>query len=154
MNRPKPGDKSKTAPPKTPGPAQRPARPRGAPKLNVPPPDKTFRDRDGQPVTFPDSELRRVAAGILSEKKKLWRYRPFAFPLFTDKGNEQSFFFDFYVYDNQEAVIRLILVVARESREAWDKLGRFKKQYPMYHQEVWTPEKLAAMQGPRAQLGF
>ncbi len=149
MNRSKPADK-----PRTSGPARRSARPRSAPKLNVPTPDKVFRDRDGQPVSFPDSELRRVAAGILEGKRKLWRYRPFTFPLFTDKGSEQSFAFDFYIYDNQEAVIRLILVVARESREAWDKLGRFKKQYPMYHHEVWTPEKLADLQEGRAQLGF
>lgn len=143
MNRPKPS-----------GSARRTPRPRNAPKLNVPPADRIFRDRDGQPVSFPDSDLRRVAASILSEKKKLWRYRPFTFPLFTNRGNEQSFSFDFYVYDNQEAVIRLILVVARESREAWDKLGRFKKQYPMYHHEVWTPEKLAALQDGSARLGF
>ncbi|MBI0446230.1 MULTISPECIES: hypothetical protein [Deinococcus] len=123
-------------------------------QLNAPPPDTVFRDRDGEVLTFPDSALKRVAARLLTEKNKVWRYRPFVFPLFTDKGNEQAFSFDFYIYDAEESVIRLILVVPTESREVWDKVGRFKRQYPMYRYELWTPEKLAELQAPRAQLGF
>lgn len=122
--------------------------------LNAPPPSTVFLDRDRQPHTFPDSSLKRVAARLLEQRVKPWRYRPFAFPLFTDKGNEQSFHFDFYVYDNMEQVQRLILVLPRESAEVWDKIGRFKRQYPMYRYELWTPEKLAALQRPRASLGF
>lgn len=129
--------------------------PRAAPpQLDAPPPQAAFKDRDGELHRFPDSALKRVAARLLDERHKAWRYRPFPFPIFTEKGNEQTFYFDFYVYDNQEAVIRLILVAARDSRELWDRLGRFKRQYPMYHYELWTPEKLAALQAPRAQLGF
>jgi len=125
-----------------------------APKLDAPPPSTEFRDRDGQSVRFPESNLKRVAARILQERKKLWRYRPFSFPLFTPSGSEQAFHFDFYVYDNQDTVIRLILVVPRESKEVWDRVGRFKRQYPMYSYELWTPERLAQLSGPRAQLGF
>ncbi|WP_034387338.1 hypothetical protein [Deinococcus sp. YIM 77859] len=123
-------------------------------ELSPPAADTVFHDRDGEPLTFPDSALRRVAARLLSEKKKAWRYRAFPFPLFTEKGHEQSFFFDFYVYDNQDSVIRLILVVPFESREVWDRVGRFKRQYPMYRYELWTPEKLGELQGPRGRLGF
>lgn len=122
--------------------------------LNALPGGTVFIDRDGEKLTFPDSTLRRVAAQILSEKRKHWRYRPFSFPLFTDKGHEQSFHFDFYVYDAEDSVIRLILVVPSESREVWDKIGRFKRQYPMYHYELWTPEKLAQLSGPRGRLEF
>ena len=122
--------------------------------LDAPAPDTVFRDRDGQPQSFQDSNLKRVAARILSEKNKAWRYRPFAFPLFTDKGNEQSFHFDFYIYDYEDSVIRLILVIPFESREVWDRVGRFKRQYPMYAYELWTPEKLAHLDGPRGRLEF
>ena len=97
-----------------------------------------FRDLDGAAQTFPDSNLKRVAARILAERHKPWRYRPFPFPLFTDKGNEQTFYFDFYVYDNMDMVLKLILVAPRESAEVWDKVGRFKRQYPMYSYELWT----------------
>ena len=123
-------------------------------QLDAPAPDTVFKDRDGERITFPDSNLRRMAAQILTDKNKAWRYRPFSFPLFTDKGNEQSFHFDFYIYDAEDSVIRLILVVPHESREVWDKVGRFKRQYPMYHYELWTPEKLAQLSGPRGRLGF
>jgi len=123
-------------------------------QLDAPPPDRAFRDRDGQTLTFPESSLKRVAAQILTEKNKAWRYRSFAFPLFTDKGNEQSFFFDFYIYDAEDSVIRLVLVIPFESRDVWDRVGRFKRQYPMYTYELWTPEKLAQLQGPRGRLGF
>jgi len=123
-------------------------------QLDTPAPTKVFRDRDGAAHTFPDSSLKRVAAALLTENRKLWRYRAFGFPLFTDKGNEQTLTFDFYVYDHQEAVIRLILVVARETPELWDRVGRFKRQFPMYPYELWTPEKLAQLQGPRARLSF
>ncbi|GBF04165.1 hypothetical protein DAERI_010337 [Deinococcus aerius] len=123
-------------------------------QLDAPPPDATFRDRDGETVTFPDSALKRVAARILTGKNKAWRYRPFSFPLFTDKGNEQAFHFDFYIYDAEDSVIRLILVVPFESREVWDRVGRFKRQYPMYAYELWTPERLHHLSGPRGRLGF
>ncbi|MFB9992859.1 hypothetical protein ACFFLM_12870 [Deinococcus oregonensis] len=123
-------------------------------QLDAPDPTKTFKDRDGELLTFPDSNLKRVAAQILTEKNKAWRYRPFAFPLFTERGGEQSFYFDFYVYDAEDSVIRLLLVVPFESREVWDKVGRFKRQYPMYTYELWTPEKLARLMGPRGNLGF
>ncbi len=122
--------------------------------LDAPAPDTIFVDRDQQQVSFPDSNLKRVAAKILSEKRKAWRYRPFAFPIFTDKGHEQGFNFDFYIYDAEDSVIRLILVVPFESREVWDKVGRFKRQYPMYEYELWTPEKLGRLLGPRGNLGF
>lgn len=122
--------------------------------LDAPPADTVFRDRDGEPQSFPDSNLKRVAARILSQKNKAWRYRPFAFPLFTDRGSEQAFHFDFYVYDYEDSVIRLILVVPFESREVWDRVGRFKRQYPMYTYELWTPEKLARLDGPRGRLEF
>ena len=115
-------------------------------QLDAPAPDTIFRDLDGEKVSFPDSNLRRVAARILAERHKPWRFRPFAFPLFTDKGHEQSFHFDFYIYDPEGSVIRLILVVPHESREVWDRVGRFKRQYPMYTYELWTPEKLAQFQ--------
>ncbi|WP_019584957.1 hypothetical protein [Deinococcus apachensis] len=123
-------------------------------QLDAPPPDATFRDRDGETITFPDSALKRVAARILTQKNKAWRYRPFSFPLFTDKGNEQAFHFDFYIYDAEDSVIRLILVVPFESREVWDRVGRFKRQYPMYAYELWTPERLAQLGGPRGRLDF
>lgn len=123
-------------------------------QLKAPPPDTVFRDRDGQPHTFPDSNLKRVAAAILTERRKPWRYRPFSFPLFTDKGNEQTLHFDFYVYDNMDQILRLVLVMGRDNPETWDKIGRFKRQFPMYHYELWTPEKLAELQGPRGRLGF
>lgn len=123
-------------------------------QLDAPDPSKTFKDRDGELLSFPDSNLKRVAAQILTEKNKAWRYRPFAFPLFTERGGEQSFYFDFYVYDAEDSVIRLLLVVPFESREVWDKVGRFKRQYPMYTYELWTPEKLARLMGPRGNLGF
>ncbi|SEJ00501.1 hypothetical protein SAMN04488058_10375 [Deinococcus reticulitermitis] len=123
-------------------------------QLDAPAPDTTFRDLDGERLSFPESNLKRVAARILTEKNKPWRYRPFAFPLFTDRGHEQSFHFDFYVYDPEGSVIRLILVVPHESREVWDRVGRFKRQYPMYTYELWTPEKLAQFQSPRGKLGW
>lgn len=123
-------------------------------QLNAPPASMVFVDRDGEKITFPDSNLKRMAAQILTDKRKAWRYRPFSFPLFTDKGNEQTFNFDFYIYDAEDSVIRLILVIPHESREVWDKVGRFKRQYPMYHYELWTPEKLAQLSGPRGRLGF
>ena len=131
--------------------------PRGAATgvdLNAPAPETIFRDRDNETHTFAESNLKRVAARILESKQKPWRYRPFPFPLFSDKGNEQAFFFDFYVYDNMDMVLKLILVTPRESAEIWDKIGRFKRQYPMYSYELWTPEKLAQLQQPRSRLGF
>ncbi|AWN22579.1 hypothetical protein DKM44_04490 [Deinococcus irradiatisoli] len=131
--------------------------PRGAAlgvDLDAPSPSTVFRDRDGQEQVFAESNLKRVAARILSERRKPWRYRPFPFPLFTDKGNEQAFFFDFYIYDNMDMVLKLILVAPRESAEVWDKIGRFKRQYPMYSYELWTPDKLSRLQNPRTQLGF
>ncbi|WP_291426438.1 hypothetical protein [Deinococcus sp.] len=123
-------------------------------QLDAPPADTVFVDRDGERLTFSESNLRRVAAQILTEKRKAWRYRPFSFPIFSDKGNEQSFNFDFYIYDAEDSVIRLILVIPFESREVWDKVGRFKRQYPMYHYELWTPERLAQLSGPRGRLDF
>ncbi|WP_295815381.1 hypothetical protein [uncultured Deinococcus sp.] len=123
-------------------------------QLDAPAPDTVFVDRDGERLTFPDSNLKRVAARVLTEKRKAWRYRPFAFPLFTDRGHEQTFHFDFYVYDYEDSVIRLILVIPFESREVWDRVGRFKRQYPMYAYELWTPEKLAFLDGPRGRLEF
>lgn len=122
-------------------------------QLEAPPESTTFRDRDGQVHTFPDSKLRRVAAQILSSKGKNWRFRPFSFPIFTDRGSEQTLHFDFYIYDAEDTVIRLILVIPHESREVWDKIGRFKRQYPMYDYELWTPEKLAALQSGRGKGG-
>ncbi|ADV67455.1 hypothetical protein [Deinococcus maricopensis] len=142
---------AKKAPPKKQG------APRGAApgvKLDAPPVGAVFRDRDREKLTFPDSALKRVAAKILTEHNKAWRYRPFTFPLFTPGGSEQAFHFDFYIYDNMDTVVRLILVVPRESREVWDRVGRFKRQYPMYTYELWTTEKLAQLQKPRARLGF
>lgn len=123
-------------------------------QLDAPDPGKVFRDRDGEGLTFPDSNLKRVAAQILTERNKAWRYRAFPFPLFTERGTEQSFYFDFYIYDAEDSVIRLILVVPFESREVWDRVGRFKRQYPMYTYELWTPERLGQLQKPRTQLGF
>jgi hypothetical protein len=123
-------------------------------QLEAPAPTTVFVDRDGEKQTFGDSNLKRVAADILQTRRKAWRYRPFSFPLFTDKGNEQSFHFDFYIYDAEDSVIRLILVVPHESREVWDRVGRFKRQYPMYAYELWTPERLAQLQRPRTELGF
>ncbi|MDV6374959.1 hypothetical protein [Deinococcus arenicola] len=123
-------------------------------QLDSPPPDTVFVDRDGEKLTFPESNLKRAAAALLSEKKKAWRYRPFAFPLFSDSGNESAFHFDFYIYDYEDSVIRLIMVIPFESREVWDKVGRFKRQYPMYDYELWTPEKLGRLSGPRGRLEF
>ncbi|MFC6590782.1 hypothetical protein ACFP81_01175 [Deinococcus lacus] len=123
-------------------------------QLEAPPETAAFRDRDGESHVFADSKLRRIAAQILTERGKQWRFRPFSFPLFTDKGHEQTLHFDFYIYDAEDTVIRLILVVPHESREVWDKVGRFKRQYPMYPYELWTPEKLAQLQKPRTRLGF
>jgi len=123
-------------------------------QLDAPPADTVFIDRDGERLTFPDSNLKRVAAHLLTERGKAWRYRAFSFPLFTDRGTEQSFSFDFYIYDAEDSVIRLLLVVPFESREVWDRVGRFKRQYPMYTYELWTPERLAQLGRPRAQLGF
>lgn len=127
---------------------------REAPQLDAPAPDTAFKDRDGEVHRFPDSSLKRVAARLLGAHRKVWRYRPFAFPIFMPSGQEQTLNFDFVVYDNQDAVIRVILVAARDSAEVWDKIGRFKKQYPMYTHEIWTPERLAELSRPRAQLGF
>lgn len=160
----KPGERESSAErPFKPGPARQ-APPKVAKKkplpelkrvqLDAPPPDTAFRDRDGETIIFPDSALKRVAARILTEKNKAWRYRPFSFPLFTDRGNEQAFHFDFYIYDAEDSVIRLILVVPFESREVWDRVGRFKRQYPMYPYELWTPERLHQLSGPRGRLGF
>ncbi|UBV42970.1 hypothetical protein LAJ19_01730 [Deinococcus taeanensis] len=125
-------------------------------RVQLPPlaPDMVFVDRDGEKLTFPESNLKRVAAQVLTDKRKAWRYRPFPFPLFTDRGGEQSFHFDFYIYDAEDSVIRLILVVPFESREVWDRVGRFKRQYPMYTYELWTPEKLYRLSGPRGRLEF
>jgi hypothetical protein len=123
-------------------------------QLDAPDPATIFRDRDGEKLSFPDSNLKRVAARILSDKNKAWRYRAFPFPLFTDRGSEQSFYFDFYVYDAEDSVIRLILVIPFESREVWDRVGRFKRQYPMYSYELWTPERLGRLSGPRGRLEF
>lgn len=134
-----------------------PSGPKGAAfgvDLKTPPPETVFRDLEKGEHRFADSSLKRVAAQLLNEKRKPWRYRPFPFPLFTDKGNEQTFYFDFYVYDNMDMILKLILVAPRESAEIWDKIGRFKRQYPMYSYELWTPEKLLQLQKPRAQLGF
>lgn len=142
---------TRKAPPK---PGQKPLPELKRVQLNAPAPETVFTDMEGAKVTFPESNLRRVAAQILTQKRKHWRYRPFSFPLFTDKGHEQSFYFDFYLYDVEGSVIRLILVVPHESREVWDKVGRFKRQYPMYTYELWTPEKLASLSGPNGKLGF
>ncbi|GAA4022337.1 hypothetical protein GCM10022631_41020 [Deinococcus rubellus] len=131
--------------------------PRGAAigvDLAAPAPETVFRDLDGAEQRFPDSNLKRVAARLLGDRHKPWRYRPFPFPLFTDKGQEQTFYFDFYVYDNMDMILKLILVAPRESAEVWDKVGRFKRQYPMYSYELWTPDKLAQLQKPRTQLNF
>lgn len=127
---------------------------REAPQLDAPAPEMVFKDRDGEAHRFPDSSLKRVAARLLTSHRKRWRYRPFGFPIFMPSGQEQTLNFDFVVYDNQEAVIRVILVAARDSAEVWDKIGRFKQQYPMYTHEIWTPERLADLSKPRARLGF
>ncbi|WP_185974637.1 MULTISPECIES: hypothetical protein [Deinococcus] len=136
---------------------QKPVGPKGAAigvTLDAPAPDTVFYDLEKAPHSFPDSNLKRVAARILLDRQKPWRYRPFPFPLFTDKGNEQTFYFDFYVYDNMDMILKLVLVAPRESAEIWDKIGRFKRQYPMYSYELWTPEKLAQLQKPRSRMGF
>ena len=135
----------------------KPTGPRGAAlgvDLGAADPETAYRDRDGETHRFAESPLKRVAAQILRERNKPWRYRPFPFPLFTDKGAEQTFYFDFYVYDNMDMILKLVLVVPRESAEVWDKIGRFKKQFPMYSYELWTPEKLARLKNPRTELGF
>jgi hypothetical protein len=123
------------------------------PLPEAPPPDKGFRDMDGVVHTFPDSGLKRLAAQLLSNNNKRWRYRPYTFPLFTPSGSEQECHFDFHIYDNMSTVVRLITVVPSESRELWDRLGRFKRQYTMYTHEVWTAEQLSARYG-RKRLGF
>lgn len=124
-----------------------------APNLQVPAPETVFRDMDGAAHTFPESSLKRVAAALLTEKKKRWRYRPFAFPLQTQRS-EQSLTFDFYIYDNMSQVSRVILLQARDSREVWDKVGRFKSQFPQYRHELWTPQHLADLQSGRARMEF
>ncbi|MBB6097537.1 hypothetical protein HNR42_000954 [Deinobacterium chartae] len=120
----------------------------------APDPSTVFKDRDGAAHVFPDSALKRLAAALLSERGKRWRYRAFGFPLFTQSGREQEWHFDFYVYDANEALIRLIAVVPRETPQLWDRLGLFKRQYPMYSYEIWTSERLAELYKPRNQLGF
>ncbi|MFC4453153.1 hypothetical protein [Deinococcus sonorensis] len=141
--------------PARPGGPRRPNPPRkDAPQLDAPPASAKFRDRDGEVHTFPESALKRLAAQILQERRKVWRYRPFSFPLFTPSGTEQAMYFDFYVYDNMDSVVRLILVTPRESRDVWDRIGRFKQQYPTYSYELWTPDALARLSNPRARLGF
>jgi hypothetical protein len=124
------------------------------PQLDTPPSNATFRDRDGKTHSFPDSALKRIAAQLLTERKKKWRYRPFGFPIFSASGSEQEMNFDFYVYDNMDSIFKLILMMPRESREVWDRVGRFKAQYPMYHYELWTPEHLAKIMGPHGTLGW
>lgn len=106
--------------------------------------DQPFYDLDNTPHYFEDSGMKRISAAFLTHKNRRWRYRPFSFPIATTQGREQEFFFDFYVYD-ANTIIRLIIVVPSESRELWDKLGRFKRQFPMYNYEVWTPPILAEM---------
>lgn len=145
----RPASRPYAARPKSPNPPRK-----NAPELDAPPPESTFRDRDGNAHHFPESSLKRVSAQILHQKNKKWRYRPFGFPLFLPNGNEQEMFFDFYIYDNMDSLVRVILVMSRESREVWDKIGRFKQQYPMYEYELWTPESLAKLQAPRGQMGF
>ncbi len=130
-----------------------PPRQRG-PQLDSPPSGATFRDRDGKTHSFPDSALKRIAAQVLTERSKRWRYRPFGFPIFSASGSEQELHFDFYVYDNMDSIFKLIMLVPRESRELWDRVGRFKQQYPMYHYELWTPEHLAKIMGPNGKLGW
>ncbi len=124
------------------------------PQLDAPPAGATYRDRDGKTLSFPDSTLKRIAARILVARNKKWRYRPFGFPIFSASGSEQEMHFDFYVYDNMDSIFKLILLVPRESREVWDRVGRFKQQYPMYSYELWTPEHLAKIMGPNGKLGW
>lgn len=124
------------------------------PQLDTPPSTATFRDRDGKTHSFPDSALKRIAAQILTERKKKWRYKPFGFPIFSASGSEQEMNFDFYVYDNMDSIFKLILLMPRESREVWDRVGRFKQQYPMYHYELWTPDHLTKIMGPHGTLGW
>ncbi|MFD1730970.1 hypothetical protein ACFSC4_07600 [Deinococcus malanensis] len=50
-------------------------------------------------------------------------------------------------------MIRLLLVVPFESREVWDRVGRFKRQYPMYTYELWTPKGLRSSVVPTARWG-
>ncbi len=124
------------------------------PQLDAPPSGTQFRDRDGKLHTFPESNLKRIAARILTERSKKWRYRPFGFPIFSASGSEQEMHFDFYVYDNMDSIFKLILLMPRESRDVWDRVGRFKQQYPMYSYELWTPDHLAKVMGPRGSLGW
>lgn len=127
---------------------------RGLSKMlpEAPPPGTAFLDMDGVPHAF-DSGLKRLAASYLSRRKVFWRYRPFPFPLFTSSGREQELHFDFYIYDNMGTILALIVVVPSESRELWDRLGRFKRQYSMYTYHVWTPQKMAELfQGKRVKL--
>ena len=132
-----------------------PSKPRQrGPQLDAPPSGATYRDRDGKTHSFPDSALKRIAAQILVARNKKWRYRPFGFPIFSASGSEQEMHFDFYVYDNMDSIFKLILLVPRESREVWDRVGRFKQQYPMYSYELWTPEHLAKIMGPNGKLGW
>ena len=135
--------------------ARTPSKPRQrGPQLDAPPSGATYRDRDGKTHSFPDSTLKRIAAQILVARNKKWRYRPFGFPLFSASGSEQEMHFDFYVYDNMDSIFKLILLMPRESREVWDRVGRFKQQYPMYSYELWTPEHLAKIMWPNGKLGW
>ena len=135
--------------------ARTPGAPRQrGPQLDAPPSGATYRDRDGKTHSFPDSTLKRIAAQILVARNKKWRYRPFGFPIFSASGSEQEMHFDFYVYDNMDSIFKLILLMPRESREVWDRVGRFKQQYPMYSYELWTPEHLAKIMGPNGKLGW
>ena len=132
-----------------------PGKPRQrGPQLDTPPSGATYRDRDGKTHSFPDSALKRIAAQILVARNKKWRYRPFGFPIFSASGSEQEMHFDFYVYDNLDSIFKLVLLMPRESREVWDRVGRFKQQYPMYSYELWTPEYLAKIMGPNGTLGW
>ncbi len=111
----------------------------------APPPNTVFYDLEGQSHTFPDSPFKRIAADLLSRHKKRWKYRPFGFPLIMPSNREHDLYFDFYVYDNMNTLVKLITLSPRDSKEVWDRIGRFKKQYTMYNQEVWTPQILAEL---------
>ena len=115
----------------------------------APPPNTRFYDLEGQVHTFPDSPFKRIAADLLTRHKKRWKYRPFGFPLIMPSNREHDLYFDFYVYDNMDTLVKLITLSPRDSREVWDRVGRFKKQYTMYSQEVWTPQILAELLGKR-----
>lgn len=111
----------------------------------APPPNTLFYDLEGQGHTFPDSPFKRLAAELLSRHKKRWKYRPFGFPLMMPSNREHDLYFDFYVFDNMNTLVKLITLSPRDSREIWDRVGRFKQQYSMYSQEVWTPQILAEL---------